>query len=249
MNNRHSAIREPALWPVTLATVALLSACATPPATDTASPTAMPLRVTYSTNLGDGQWLKDKPEEVSIVTRATTGKAVAAQVFMNVAMIALVGGVGVRTFSKDQLQGERIDDVTHRDHLRNPVPDAFVSRLQQKIDAAVAADPALSDKLYEHPLVVGGGSAALVYHTLAGTDEESYQLRTELKVYKRREKAGLFTMRPHVAVDCNDTSAEPLPRARWAQRDYLLVRETLDAALAACETRVIAQLPQLLIQE
>ncbi|WP_137921872.1 hypothetical protein [Hydrogenophaga sp. 2FB] len=239
---------HPPRWPVPIIVAAMLCACASTPTTEAQSPTATPLRVTYSQASPSGYRLKSTPEEITIVSRSTTGKAVAAQVFLNVAMLALVGGIGVQPFSKDDLRGDRIEDVTHRDHLRNPIPTDFVTRLQEKVDAAIASNAALTNRVYENPLVVAGGSSSLVYHALTGTDEETYQLQTKLEVFKRREGPNFWTLSPNVVVDCSDVSAEPLPRTRWAQDDYQLVRQSLDETLDACEARVMARLPELLTE-
>jgi hypothetical protein len=47
-------------------------------------------------------------------------------------------------------------------------------------------------------------------------------------------------------VNCQGASDEPLPLSQWATNDYQLVKTQLDAMLAACETKVMAGLPDLL---
>jgi hypothetical protein len=235
----------PVRFTVSIVFAAQLAACTTPTRENPVAAPGAPLRVIYATHKPDGSYLKKTPVEVDIVTRETTGKAVASQVFLNVALLALVGGVGFQTFSKDDLRGASIDDALNREHLRNPIPVDFVARMQKSIDAAMQTDPTLGTKGFDKPVVVSSGHVSLVYEDLAGNDEPLYRLKTDLQVYKHKETWSLLNGAPYV-VDCSHASKEPLPRSRWAQNDYVLIAQSLASALSSCESKVIAQLPALL---
>ncbi len=84
----------------------------------------------------------------------------------------------------------------------------------------------------------------LVYDTLAGVDQERFNLRTEPQGYKRKEAFNLWS--PSVIATCSEASGKPLPQAEWASDNYALVRTTLKRMLNACEATVLAQLPVLL---
>lgn len=230
-----------------LLVAALASACAnnpTTPASADASP--QPPQVTYSLYYADGSRMKQEPREVMVVRRSTTGKAVATQVLLNVALFALAGGLAVNPFSKDGLKGERIDDVQDRERVRNPISTDFIAALQARVNAAVASRPGLASRQFKHPIVVAGGHTTLVYETLSGDEQERFQLKTDLQVFKRRESAGLFSMNPATQVSCADTSAPARPMAEWSAQDYALVRQTLDPMLENCSQRVLAQLEEML---
>ncbi len=218
----------------------LLTACASQP---TATTPGM-VQVVYSQYYPDGSRLKEIPTEVTIVKREATSKNVASQVALNVVMLALGGGVGFQSFSKDGLKGVPVDGLNERANVQNPVATRFVSDLQAKVAAAVQENAAWRDRHYREPLTVAGGSTRLVYETLAGTDEERFRLKTDLTVYKRKESANLLS--PNLVVDCQDASPEPLTQSQWAEAEYRSVKIQLDAMLAACETKVLAELPSLL---
>jgi len=220
-----------------------LSGCATAPAPGTPPTPPGTVRVQYSTTFSDGSWLKEIPKEVRMVKRETTGKVVAAQVALNILMLATGGGGGFQTFSKNDLVGDRIESA-QRDNLRNPTSTDFVRRLDDRVQAAIRADETLRQRAFEHPLVVAGGNARLVYDALAGTDEAKYALKSRLQVYKRKEATRLWS--PSVSVDCAEPSGEALPEAEWAADDYALVRTSLQSMLDACEGAVLARLPELL---
>lgn len=219
----------------------MLAACATRP--ESIKPGG--IEVQYSQAYPDGTWLKEIPTEVTIVRRQATVNNVAGQVALNLVMLALGGGVGVQAFDKNGLRGVRIEDAATRVNLKNPVAGEFLSRLQGRLDAAVREHPQLRDGVWQKPVLVAGGSVRLVYETLSGDAEERFRLKNDLVIYKSREKTGLLTFSRPVMVDCRDESAEPLPQEEWARDDYRLIKLQLDAMLAACETKVLAQVPVL----
>lgn len=241
------SIAAPSIRATGLLLVVLLSACATPaPVPSSAKVEPRGPRVSYSLSYADGSRLKEEPGDIRIVRRSTTGKAVATQVFLNAAMLALGAGVAVNPFSKDRLRGAPIEGVADRERVRNPVSTDFVKALQAHVDERVALTPGLASRAFKYPIVVAGGHATLVYDSLADTEEEKFQLKTDLEVYKRRETAGLFSVQPLHRVSCADASTPALVLADWASQDDALLRQTLDRMLAGCAQRVVAQLDDML---
>ncbi|WP_332748361.1 hypothetical protein [Hydrogenophaga sp.] len=225
-----------------LTTIAVLAGCATPPA-DT-PPGA--LKVVYSQHYPDGSYLKEQPTEVRLVTREATTKNVAQQVGLNLLLLS-VGALSFQGFSKDDLNGRIVDGPTDRAHLRNPIPTDFVARLQTRVDTAIQWNEGLKTQTYAHPLVVGGGSTRLVYENLAGTEDATYRLKTDLVVYRKRGAgASIKSLMAPRTVSCADQSAHAWPQSRWAEGNYLPVKQEMDALLAACETKVVAALDELL---
>lgn len=221
---------------------AVLAGCATPPSNT--PPGA--LKVAYSQHYPDGSYLKEQPTEVRLVTREATTKNVATQVGLNLLLLS-VGALSFQGFSKDGLKGRAVDGPTDRAHLRNPIPTDFVTRLQARVDTAIQGNDRLKTQTYTHPLVVGGGYARLVYENLAGTDEATYRLKTDLVVYRKRgDGASIKSLMAPRTVSCADQSAQAWPQSRWAEGNYLPVKQELDALLAACEARVLASLDELL---
>lgn len=220
---------------------AVLAGCATPPANT--PPGA--LKVVYSQHYPDGSYLKEQPTEVRLVTREATTKNVATQVGLNLLLLS-VGALSFQGFSKDGLKGRAVDGPTDRAHLRNPIPTDFVTQLQAGIDTAIQNNDRWKAQTYTHPLVVGGGYARLVYENLAGTDEATYRLKTDLVIYRRLEGASIRSLMGPRTVSCADQSAQAWPQSRWAESNYLPVQQEMDALLAACEARVVASLGELL---
>lgn len=89
--------------------------------------------------------------------RETTGRNAAAQVRLNVLMVALGGGAGVSTFRKDDLAGEPIEGVD-RSNLANPVSTGFVQSLQEAVSVHLDLKVLVLKKLR---LVVGVKLTAL----------------------------------------------------------------------------------------
>lgn len=223
-----------------IASAALLAGCAT---TTNTPPGAV--KVDYSSAFINGAKLKEVPTEVLIVKREDTGNAVAAQVGLNVLMLALGGGVAASGFSKDDLKGAPIEDVADRRYLQNPVPAGFVQSLQTAVDARMAQDKLAQAQSFRYPLVVGGGSAQLVYDSLTGAEVPNYQLLLSLDVYKRRESNWVL---PPNLVACSGRSEPAQPLAYWAEGSYRNVQQALSRMLADCQAKVLADLPNLLEQ-
>ncbi|MCD2165354.1 hypothetical protein [Comamonas koreensis] len=165
-----------------IASAALLAGCKTTPKAPPG-----PLKVAYSKAPYAAPRLKETPTEVRIVRREETSAAVAAQVGVHLLMAALGGGAAINTFNKEDLKGVPIEDVVDRQYLNNPVPTSFVQSLQEAVDASIADNPWAQQKSFSYPLVVGGGSAQLIYDNLMGTDDANYQLVLDLDVSKKRE--------------------------------------------------------------
>ncbi len=224
-----------------LTAIAVLAGCATPPSD--IPPGA--LKVVYSQHYPDGSYLKEQPTEVRIVTREATTKNVAQQVGLNLLLLS-VGGLSFQGFSKDGLKGRAVDGPTDRTHLRNPIPTDFVAQLQARVDTAIRDNDRWKAQTYTYPLVVGGGYARLVYENLTGTDEATYWLKTDLVIYRKVEGASIRSLMGPRTVSCADQSAHAWPQARWAEGNYLPVKQGMDALLAACEAKVVASLDELL---
>lgn len=224
-----------------LTAVSVLAGCATP----TAAPPAGVLKVVYSHSYPDGSTLKETPTEVRLVTRQTTNNHVATQIGINMLLLT-VGAFAFRGFSKDDLKGKEVADLADRRHLQNPIPTAFVARLQARVDAAIEGDETLRQRVFDRPLVVGGGSTRLVYESLLGPEEEEFRLKTDLVVYRARGSMIGNSFKGPVVVDCAGESPQALPQARWAEDNYLSVKAELDAMLLACENKVLASLGDLL---
>jgi hypothetical protein len=224
-----------------LTAIAVLAGCATPPA-DT-PPGA--LKVVYSQHYPDGSYLKEQPTEIRLVTRDATTKNVAQQLGLNVLLLS-VGALSFQGFSKDDLNGRIVDGPTDRAHLRNPIPTDSVAQLQTRVDTAIQGNEGLKTQPYAHPLVVGGGNARLVYENLAGTDEATYRLKTDLVIYRRVGGTSIKSLMGPRTVSCADQSAHAWPQSRWAEGNYLPVKQEMDALLAACETKVVTALGELL---
>ena len=116
----------------------LLAACASPPQ-QAAKPLGV-VRVVYTQTYPDGSRLKEIPTEVTIVKREATTSVVGAQVALNVFMLAMGGGFGFQTFSKDSLKGAVIEGPTDRANLKNPVAGTFMLNLQTSVNDAIQAD-------------------------------------------------------------------------------------------------------------
>lgn len=224
-----------------LTALSVLAGCATPPANT--PPGA--LKVVYSQDYPDGRYLKEQPTEVRLVTREATTKNVAQQVGLNLLLLS-VGALAFQGFSKDDLNGRTVDGPTDRANLLNPIPTDFVARLQNRVDTAIQGNDRLKTQTYAHPLVVGGGSTRLVYENLAGTDEATYRLKTDLVIYRRVAGASIKSLMGPRTVSCADQSAHAWPQSRWSEGNYLPVKQEMDALLAACEVKVVASLDELL---
>lgn len=183
------------------------------------------------------------PQEVLIVRRDATTRAVAAQAVAGAITLAAFGKAHFQGFSKEELAGDPLPDV--RDGARVAVPLVqFAASLEKQANAKMRF--MVSDnKNFEHPLVVEGG-ARLIYETLAGQGDELFRLRVSLVATKRKEAAHAFSRRPTLSVDCNSLSDVPLPLSAWAENDYEAIRVQVDKALATCEARILSALPQLL---
>ncbi len=157
-----------------------------------------------------------------------------------------MGALSFQGFSKDDLNGRTVDGPTDRAHLLNPIPTDFVARLQTRVDTAIQGNDRLKTQTYAHPLVVGGGNARLVYENLAGTDDATYRLKSDLVIYRRVGGTSIKSLMGPRTVSCADQSAHAWPQSRWAEGNYLPVKQEMDALLAACETKVVAALDELL---
>jgi hypothetical protein len=222
-----------------LASALFLSACATAPSVEV--PPGK-LRVVHSLTFADGSQLKEKQNEVTLVTRDATTRAAAGAVALGILGLAL-GGLAIVPVDKDQFRGRTIDDASDRSNLRNTVATDFVSTMQAAIDARIAAEPAWQSRGFRQPVTIGGGWASLVYESLLGEAEPAYQLRLDLDVYKVPESGW---PRAPVRIDCSARSEPAKSLGAWASDSYRPVRTQLDAFLASCQEKVLSELPRLL---
>jgi hypothetical protein len=205
-----------------------------------------PVKVSYTLNYPNGGALKETPTEVRIVRPQNTQRAVAGQVALNVIMLALGGGAGVSGFSKNDLKGNEITDLVDRQNIQNPIPTAFVSRVDTLVSNWLKDNAEYQTKAYKNALMVAGGSSKLVYESLSGEGADKFKLSTDLMIYKRRESANFLSFSPVVSLSCGNSSAALASEQDWAKDNWRLVKTELDAALKSCEERLLAQLPDLL---
>lgn len=222
-----------------LAGVLLVTACASAPVAEV-SPGK--LKVVYSLAFADGTRLKEKQEEITLVTRDATARLAAGAVAMGILGLAL-GTLIYTSVDKDRMKGQSIKDAADRSNLRNAVATDFVSTLQIAIDSRIAAEPAWRSRGFRQPITVGGGWASLVYEALLGEGEPAYQLRLDLDVYKSPEAGWL---RPAEQIACSARSVPARPLGEWATDSYQPVKTQLDAFLMTCQEKVITELPRLL---
>ncbi|WP_354565771.1 hypothetical protein [Herbaspirillum seropedicae] len=204
------------------------------------------LGVLYTTSFIDGSRLKEVPEEVLIVRPKNTQNTVAAQVALNIFMFALGGGMAVNTFSKDDLKGDKIEDVKDRNRVRNQVASGFTAQLSRALNTALQSQPEMKTATFKQRVMVAGGSAKLVYEALTGEQADLYKMSTNLSVYKRKESAGMLTFSPFVEVSCNRTSEQALPLDEWAKDDYAQVEQWMAETFEQCSNKVVGALPDLL---
>jgi hypothetical protein len=121
-----------------LASALFLSACATAPSVEV--PPGK-LRVVHSLTFADGSQLKEKQNEVTLVTRDATTRAAAGAVALGILGLAL-GGLAIVPVDKDQFRGRTIDDASDRSNLRNTVarPRLMRASRQSQHGSLVAFD-------------------------------------------------------------------------------------------------------------
>ena len=218
-----------------------LSGCASTPSKDLK---AGKVDVQYTRSFPDGSRLKSNPEEVMIISRSTMGKSVAAQIGINVMMVALGSGIGVSPATKNDLKGYAITDVDDRSNIKNPIPTEFVSDIDEMIKESVGNSAKWQSRVYQNPVLIGGGRAKLIYESLLG-DDDLYKFKLDLLVYKKKESSSFFG-KQYESVDCSSESESPLELTVWSENDYLKVNEEFSSLLEKCETKVMSQLGRLL---
>lgn len=204
------------------------------------------VNVAYTVNFPDGSWLKERPTEVRIVRAKNTQNNVAAQIGLNVLMLAMGVGAGFRTFSKDGLKGEEITDLIDRSNIKNPIPTDFAMKIDQTVNAWIQTKPEYKTKTFKHTVNVAGGSSRLMYEALSGEDAEKYKLATEMVIYKQRESVGFFSFRPSNTLDCGEKSKLTLTEKEWAEDNYSRVKTQLALSLESCEAKLVGQLDEFL---
>jgi hypothetical protein len=205
------------------------------------------LNVVYTTMMGPNSTLKEVPREVRLIRRESTQKNIGQQVALNVLLFAVGGGLGAQGFSKDELNGIDVPDVQDRAYLKNPVAEEYVVTLKSAINEKLADNSSYKGKTFKQPVMVQGGRASLIYESLAG-EPINYFLKLDLLVAKRKESAGMLTFNPVVYVDCSGRSEQSMVLENWAQENYKSVSVELKKMLDSCQSKVVANIDNLLAQ-
>lgn len=203
-----------------------------------------PLLVIYSYRNSSGGMTKSDMDDLLIVHARTTQNQVVAQVALSVAMLVLVGGVGVSTFGKEDLKGEAPKDLKDKNRSGNPARTLLLADLQRESLEWLAANPKTNELKFTQPLVITGASWRLIYNSLSA-DDQIYRLRLDVGVYKTRDKSSFFQEKIKAGKDCLYVS-EPRTLNEWKANDYQAVTDSVPVAVAKCSKEFVAQLPVLL---
>lgn len=181
-------------------------------------------------------------ERLRVVRRQNTINGVAAQVVLNVALIALAGGGGVQGFSKNDLAGDEIPELANDAVAENPalkdLPDGLgrvATRLyaRRAIDAVAEAktdgstpqeiaDASQMPKVVDTPLLPAGWQ--FVYDTLV-SGEELFRLKFGAQMGRpgfRRPPMGCIY------------ESEPLSWAAWGANGWQRLRSERAQAVTRC---------------
>lgn len=188
-------------------------------------------------------------EQLRVVRRDHTGRAVATQVALNVGLAVVTGGRGgfVQGFSKDDLIGDAVPELAGQSWAGNPglkeLPQAlgeiatrvYAARAWKELErgrsesgwtredmVAAARLPAEADA----PL--NPGVWRLVYENLSGQDE-LYRLQFSAGLGLASLRFGL----PPMPANCFYQS-EPVAWTAWQADDWQRLREERTKALAQC---------------
>lgn len=222
--------------------VILMAGCASTPPPEVAPGT---LKVNYSLRYPDGSLLKEFPKEVKFVRTADTQRNVAGQVVLNVLMLAAGGGFATKGFSKEDMKGAEIVGIDNRDNIKNQIPSTFMQNIRSKVSAYFVEHPDLQAKSFKNPLVVAGGGVRLIYESLTGEEADLYRLNADMVIYKQKENGKLFSD-PNVYVSCDKQSKNMFSEKQWSENSYELVRVEMEKLMAACESNIVAAMPDLL---
>lgn len=179
-------------------------------------------------------------ERLRVVRRQNTFNNVAAQVVLNVALIALTRSAAVQGFSKDDLAGDELAELSNEPFAANPAMQEladglgrvatqhYVRRAMEAVAQAGTDGSTLEDTLgavqlpqdFGTPLTPGHWH--LVYENLTG-DDETYRLKFGATLgYNHRGAQG-----------CTHAS-EPLPWSQWRADGWQRLREERTKALSHC---------------
>ncbi|ADU36365.1 hypothetical protein Varpa_2159 [Variovorax paradoxus EPS] len=197
-----------------------------------------------------GKSYPDGFDRLRIVRRDHTGRAVAAQVALNVGLAAVtgrVGGFAAEGFSKDNLVGDPVLELAGQPWANNPgmkeLPEAlneiatrvYAARAWKELErgrsesgwtredmVAAAQLPAEADA------PINPGAWRLVYENLSGQDE-LYRLQFSAGLALASLRFGL----PPMPANCFYQS-EPVAWTTWQADGWLRLREERAKALAKC---------------
>lgn len=199
------------------------------------------LQVEYSLSAPQQGTLKEEPTEVTLITpQFVQGATVARAALSILSIVARAPILDTDGYGKENYRGKSLAE-TNGTALANPYPKEFVERLQGAVSQAIAADEQLRQQSWSKALIVGRGSARLMYEGLTGPEAEQFRLRSELVVYKPAERFAQGVQ----SVDCS-ASTEPLALNDWYADGYARVKQEQAAFMQACEAKVLAELPRLL---
>lgn len=188
-------------------------------------------------------------EQLRVVRRDHTGRAVASQVALNVGLAVATGGRGgvVQSFSKDELIGDAVPELAGQSWASNPglkeLPQAL-SEIATRVYAARAWEElergrsesgwtredmlAAAQLPAEADAPVNPGVWRLVYENLSGQDE-LYRLQFSAGLGLASLRFGL----PPMPANCFYQS-EPVAWTAWQADAWQRVREERAKALAQC---------------
>lgn len=212
-----------------------------------APPTAAgkPLIIVYSRTGARENVMKEVMDDFRVVHASTTQKNVAGQVALNVALLLLGGGgMNFRTFDKEGLIGDSPEDLKDKNRLKNPAQSLLLEEVKRQTFDWLAANPKTSELKFSKPLVISSAAWRLVYTSLS-SDDKTYQLKLDVEIYKRRDKASFFSDPVQVGKGCHFTS-KAMPFDDWKANDYQAVADLRPVAVAQCAKEFTAQLPDLL---
>ena len=191
-----------------------------------APPTAAgkPLIIVYSRTGARENVMKEVMDDFRVVHASTTHKNVGGQIALNVALLLLGGGgMNFRTFDKEGLIGESPEDLKDKNRLKNPAQSLLLEEFQRQTWDWLAANPKTSELKFSKPLIISSAAWRLVYNSLS-SDDNTYQLKLDVEIYKRRDKASFFSDPVQVGNGCHFVS-KALPLDDWKANDYQAVAD------------------------
>lgn len=226
--------------------IALAGCASTPPPAPTGEPGHIP--VVYTRSNGAGGVLREPAEFIEIVRREHAQNEVGRRVGLNVLMLAM-GGLSLNTFDRNDLRGERLPVIDSADRIVNPIHSAYAGHLERWINDWIREDEHYAQGHFTTAIHVGQGATRLVYTGSSfGQAAETFELRTDLTVFRSLPARSMFLNPPMVRVNCSEVSEQQMTEAQWAENDYEPLHLALAQTLERCDALVAEALPQLLAE-